>query len=119
MLFLSLLVVVFWLNVLSTQTSSGKLEKLLSKIPTDTLVAIHCLDNSTYFGAVNDRRLSTMRQIIEGESELGPPTPSPASECCSPLFGSKGETHLVGGGGPNSNEGTDNLVLHVYCILYY
>ncbi len=35
-------------------------------------------------------------------SELGPPTPSPARECCSPPFGSKGGDKLtLGGGGGN------------------
>jgi hypothetical protein len=49
--------------------------------------------------------------------ELGPPTPLTASECCSPPFGSKGEdTQARGqrGGGPNSADETDTLVLFVY-----
>ncbi len=48
---------------------------------------------------------------------MGPPTPSPASECCPPPFGTKGGDTLAceeGPGGPNSDEGTDALVLHVY-----
>jgi hypothetical protein len=55
-------------------------------------------------------------------SELDPPsTPSPASECGSPP-GPKwgGETHSFareGGGGPNSDEGTEILVLYIY--VYY
>jgi hypothetical protein len=49
-------------------------------------------------------------------SELGPPTtPSPASECVSPLDPS-GESNTLaakGRGGPNSDEGTETVVLYV------
>ncbi len=48
--------------------------------------------------------------------------PSSASECCSPSLGPRGETHSLAGegvGGPNSNEGTDTLVLYVYYKLLY
>jgi hypothetical protein len=50
---------------------------------------------------------------------LSPP-PHPASECCPPLFGSKGGTNSLGGegaGGANSDEGTGTLVLYVYIPL--
>jgi hypothetical protein len=50
-------------------------------------------------------------------SELDTPTPSPPRECALPPFGSKGETHSLAGegvGGPNSDEGTDTLVLYAY-----
>jgi hypothetical protein len=46
--------------------------------------------------------------------------PSSASECCSPSLGPRGETHSLAGEGvgePNSNEGTDTLVLYVYYKL--
>ncbi len=42
------------------------------------------------------------------------PTPSPAGECVLPSFGSGGGDTLTGGegvGGPNSEEGTDTVVL--------
>jgi hypothetical protein len=48
---------------------------------------------------------------------IGPPTPSSASECCSPPLSPRGETHLLVGEGvgrPNSNEGSDTLVLYVH-----
>jgi hypothetical protein len=44
------------------------------------------------------------------------PTPSPAGECVPPPFGSGRCTHSLGGegvGGPNSDEGTDNVLLEV------
>ncbi len=48
-------------------------------------------------------------------SELGPPNPSPAISVVPLPFGSKGgDTLACGGGGPNSNEGTDTLVLYVH-----
>jgi hypothetical protein len=50
-------------------------------------------------------------------SELAPPAPSPASEFCPLHMGPMGEPHSLAGegvGGPNSNEGTDTLVLYVY-----
>jgi hypothetical protein len=53
-------------------------------------------------------------------SELGPPTPLPARECCSspppPLGQGARHTRLLGrgAGGPNSDEGTVTLVLYVY-----
>jgi hypothetical protein len=53
-------------------------------------------------------------------SELGPPTPSPASECCSPFLGPRRETNSLAGEeveGPNPDEGTDTLVLYVYYNL--
>jgi hypothetical protein len=43
-----------------------------------------------------------------------PPTPSPADERLPPLGWRGGRTHLLAGdwvGGPNSNEGTDTVVL--------
>jgi hypothetical protein len=45
-------------------------------------------------------------------SELGPPNPSP--------FGSKGGDSVAcgGGGGPNSDEGTDTPVLYVKYSIY-
>ncbi len=46
-----------------------------------------------------------------------PQTPSPASVWCSPPLGPRGETHSLGGEGvrgPNSDEGTDSLVLYEY-----
>jgi hypothetical protein len=48
--------------------------------------------------------------------EYGPPTPSPARQCCPLLFhGSKGETHACRGGRePNCEGGTVTLVLCVY-----
>ncbi len=49
-------------------------------------------------------------------SELGPATPSPASECCFPPLDPRGETHSPAGercGGPSSDEGTDTLVFYV------
>ncbi len=54
-------------------------------------------------------------------SELGPPTPSLASECGStPRTKVEGrQTRLPGGGcwgGPNSDEGTETLVLYVFYI---
>ncbi len=48
--------------------------------------------------------------------------PSTASECCSPHLGPRGEIHSLAGEGvgePNSNEGTDTLVLYVYYKLLY
>jgi hypothetical protein len=49
-------------------------------------------------------------------SELTTPTPSPASECCPPTFGSGGRgAHSLAGegaGGANSDEGIDTLVLY-------
>jgi hypothetical protein len=51
-------------------------------------------------------------------SELGPPTPSHASECPPPLWVQGGETAAYGevgwNGGPNSGDRTDTLV-----VLYY
>jgi hypothetical protein len=50
-------------------------------------------------------------------SELGTPTPSPPRECALPPLSPRGETHSLAGegvGGPNSDEGTDNLVLYAY-----
>ncbi len=47
--------------------------------------------------------------------ELGPSTPSAASECRSPSLGSSGRhTRVRGRGVPNSDEGKDTLVLYVY-----
>jgi hypothetical protein len=49
-------------------------------------------------------------QMSVSSSELGPPTPSPASKCVSPLDPKKGEQHLIAGeglGGLNSNEWTE------------
>ncbi len=49
--------------------------------------------------------------------ELGPRNPSPASECGSPKDPSGGETQSLaveGMVGPNSDEGTENLVLYIY-----
>jgi hypothetical protein len=45
-------------------------------------------------------------------SELAPPAPSFASECCPPLGFKVGGTLAcrIGGGGANSDEGTDTLV---------
>jgi hypothetical protein len=47
-------------------------------------------------------------------SELDPPTPSPADECCpSPLVPGGGGTHSLAGervGGSNSDDGTDTVV---------
>ncbi len=49
-------------------------------------------------------------------------TPSPARECCSfPPFGAWERDTLAcggGGGGPDSDEGTDTLALYI-CTLYY
>jgi hypothetical protein len=46
---------------------------------------------------------------------IGAPTPSPAGECAPPPpFGSEGGTQSLAGervGGPNSDEGTDTVVL--------
>ncbi len=57
-------------------------------------------------------------QAFFQSSVLGPPTPSPARECCSsPPLGPMGETHsLEGGGGGvlNSDEGTGTVF---YCII--
>jgi hypothetical protein len=49
-------------------------------------------------------------------SELGPTTPSSASECVSPLGPGGSNTRLreEGVGGPNSDEGTGTLVIYVY-----
>jgi hypothetical protein len=52
-------------------------------------------------------------------SELDPPIPSPAGECCTPLR-SRGGAHSLAGkemGGPNSDEGTDTVVSYVYSII--
>ncbi len=52
-------------------------------------------------------------------SELGPPTPSPASECCSPHLGPSGGTQSLAGdgaGGADSDEETDTLVLRYRII---
>ncbi len=46
-------------------------------------------------------------------SEMGPPTPSPVGECVSPPLVPGGGTHSLGARGPNSEEGTDTLVLLV------
>jgi hypothetical protein len=47
-------------------------------------------------------------------SALGPPSPSPAGKCSPPPFGSGGDTLAGAGvGGPNSDEGTDTVVLQV------
>jgi hypothetical protein len=51
--------------------------------------------------------------------QIGSPTPSPARDCCSsPPLGPwrKTQSQLAGegGGGPNSDEGKDTLVLYVY-----
>jgi hypothetical protein len=47
---------------------------------------------------------------------LGLPTPYPASECAPPPTGPKwGRDTLAGGvGGPNTDDGTETLVLYVY-----
>jgi hypothetical protein len=45
-------------------------------------------------------------------SEVGPPVPSPASECCPPLWFRGGGTHSLSEEGAqvaNSDEGTDTL----------
>jgi hypothetical protein len=56
--------------------------------------------------------------ILSSRPNWVPPTPSPTRECCSsPPFGSKGADTLACGrgvGGPDSDEGTDTLVLYVY-----
>jgi hypothetical protein len=52
-------------------------------------------------------------------SELGPPTSSPA---LIPPCGKRGETHSLEGervGGPNSEDGTDPLVLNFYPLVLY
>ncbi len=57
-------------------------------------------------------------------SELGPPTPTPQAKVAPPWpLGPKwGGTHsLPGGGGvggPNSDEGTESLVLYVHIVQY-
>ncbi len=55
-------------------------------------------------------------------SELGPPTPSPASGCDSPSPQAPrgGEAKLAcgeGGGGPNTDPWTDTLVLYIIIPL--
>jgi hypothetical protein len=71
---------------------------------------------SIYPQSIQSARLSLL------SSELAPPAPSLASECCPPPFGSGGDTLVCGrgGAGANSDEGTeatDFLVL--YNILWY
>jgi hypothetical protein len=59
-----------------------------------------------------ERLYSTECQAFYPVVRLGPPAPSPARECCSPSFGSKGSiTRLLGReeGGPNSDDGTDTF----------
>ncbi len=50
---------------------------------------------------------------------MGPPTSSPKGECVVPLFGSGGRYTLAcerGGGGPNSDEGTDKVVYYTVYV---
>ncbi len=50
-------------------------------------------------------------------SELGPPPPNGQGSVAPPPFGSKVKPHSLAGKGvrgPNSDEGTDNLVLYEY-----
>ncbi len=60
----------------------------------------------------------TSARLFVQLSELGPPPPHPLA-IVAPPFGSKGETHLLTvegvGGGTQFDEGTDTLVLYVYC----
>jgi hypothetical protein len=49
-------------------------------------------------------------------SEFGPPTPSPAKECCPPLpLGPRGEIHLLAGEG----EGTQFRRLGTFVLYVY
>jgi hypothetical protein len=54
--------------------------------------------------------------------ELGPPTPSPAGECFPPLRFRSVRTHSLAGegvgGGPNSDESTDTVLLRYICTLW-
>jgi hypothetical protein len=59
------------------------------------------------------------RALSPGRQNCDSPTPSHAGECVPPPPGSGGRAHSlagerVGHGGPNSNEGTDTVVLLVY-----
>jgi hypothetical protein len=47
-------------------------------------------------------------------SELDPPPLHPQGSVAPPHFGSNGGKHTSCGGGPNSDDGTDILVLYVY-----
>jgi hypothetical protein len=66
--------------------------------------------------------MQTVRFSVQS-SELGLLTLSPAYEYCSfPPLGPGGEAHSLAGQGmvgPNSDEGTDTLVLCVYYKLLY
>ncbi len=64
-------------------------------------------------------RIQSARPSIQS-SELGPPTPSPARECCyPPPLDPRGETNSYSEGveGINSDNGAHTLVLYVY--MYY
>ncbi len=69
--------------------------------------------NKSTFGAQSRQSARLFLQ----SSELGTPTPSPSVKC-APWFGGQGHTRLrePGEGGPNSDEGTDNVVLEVYTV---
>jgi hypothetical protein len=65
-------------------------------------------------------RVDSTRLFLQS-SELGPSTPSPAGECVPSPFGSGRREHArlislagEGVGGPDSDEGTDTVVLYVY-----
>jgi hypothetical protein len=50
-----------------------------------------------------------------------PPIPSPAGEYVPPFGSGGGETHSLTGegvGGPNSDEGTDTVVLYRYFVVW-
>jgi hypothetical protein len=67
---------------------------------------------------MSGRRVREQSNRVSGRScELGPPTPLHRSEGVSPQDQSGGGGHILakeGGGGANSDEGTETLVL---CIL--
>jgi hypothetical protein len=59
-------------------------------------------------------------RIFLQSSELGPPTPPPHPQASVSPFGSGGGTHSLGGEGlegPNSDEGTDTVLLYVCYVL--
>ncbi len=50
-------------------------------------------------------------------SELGPPTPSPACGCVSPLGPNGRKQHSLGVRGLNSDDWTESLALHILCSI--
>jgi hypothetical protein len=71
---------------------------------------------------VEGRQSRQSTRLFLQSSELGLP-PSPAGECVLPSFGSGGDTHSLrerGWGGPNSDGGTDTMVLlSTYLYMHF